>query len=279
MALEVRARLRPPVPRFAAEYTSALGHAPPPLRGEPLNDAVALAAYTLTRTDDAKGDALATAFDDVVQAKGEVTDWNADGMARGPSLIDVTGGLTFADRFPLELTSATFALWRVRTGVQQCNEIDVGTQTLISPDKYLSLDGEKTPGEASEGQFITPSALAEAVRERFEAHGFRRMALALDSCHAGVMGDALETPGVALLTGAASSEDSYATNYGPSTEMWYADALSSAFANQLATAPDSSIVKRYQDTYASVRGSHPHLYNGGRFGQASTISIGSIVTP
>ena len=93
------------------------------------------------------------------------------------------------------------------------------------------------------------------------------------------MGQGLVTPGALLIAGATASEDSYATNYDPSTNIWHADGFSAAIAKEIADAPDLSIVDLYGKTYLDVQGSHPRLYNGGRFGQASTVTIGSILTP
>jgi len=59
-----------------------------------------------------------------VEAEGEATAWNGDGITRALRLIDAggplpdvtgaTGALRYSKRLPLELTSSTFALWEIR---------------------------------------------------------------------------------------------------------------------------------------------------------------------
>lgn len=90
------------------------------------------------------------------------------------------------------------------------------------------------------------------------------MVIVVDSCHAGVMGQPELSPGTLLITGAAANENSYATNYGPSTNIWHANGFSAAIAGRIAEAPGSSLFELYEDSYVRVRGSHPRLYNGAR---------------
>ncbi len=423
----------PAGPPFEQTYETRVGHAAPPFAANTF-DALALAAYGLQRADGGTGAQLVAAFDDVVKARGEVTGWDHDGMARALGLIasggdlpDVTGAtgkLSFSERRPLELTSATFGHWHVEGGVQTWDgalsldaenspfeqppapalqslveeeptgyvpaerkaawafiaafsggmdnyrhqadalemyqllkargfdddhiilvladdianaganpdpgsvtselggpnlrtadvEVDYHPADLTPGDVLAILEGNKTiqtpkviestanddvfvywvghggdtgvllgdsanQGEAVAGPFITPWAFAAAIDDKFQAGGYRQLVAVLDSCHSGTMGQGLVTPGALLITGATASEDSYATNYDPSTNIWHADGFSSAIARHIADTPDLSIVDLYAKTYLDVQGSHPRLYNGGRFGQASTVTIGSILTP
>jgi len=146
-------------------------------------------------------------------------------------------------------------------------------------DTGVLLGDSAHEGEAVAGPFITPWTFAAAVQRKFNAKGYRQMLIVLDSCHSGGMGQGLVTPGTLLITGASPSENSYATNYSAATNLWYADDFSWAFSNRVAGAPASTLVELYEQTYSDVRGSHPRIYNGGRFGQASAVTIGSILTP
>lgn len=433
-------------PTFDDAFVAKFGHAPPHFAAHTF-DALALAAYGLARAQGGKGAQLVAAFDAVVEAKGEVTAWNGDGMARAFALIeagdappDVTGAagaLSFSAQFPIEATSGTFALWQVRGGVQHWDEIQLGPNTISFPKNYLSSDEHRNPfeeapafalrsvvrdedtgyvpaerqgawafiaalsggmdnyrhqadalnmyqvlkargftddhivlvladdlataatnpqpgtvsetadgrnlrtadvevdyrldgltpgallnilkgkktdetpkviestanddvfvywvghgggtgmlvgdsahvGEAVAGPFVTPWAFASALQEKFDSSGYRQMVVVMDSCHAGVMGQPALPPGTLLITGAAPNENSYATNYSASTNIWHADGFSDAIAARITDAPTSTLVDLYEETYLRVRGSHPRLYNGGRFGHASLVTIGSILTP
>ena len=108
-------------------------------------------------------------------------------------------------------------------------------------DPGVLVDDPSETGEANITQFVIPFAFSAAVDAKFVARGYRRMVVAIDACHAGVMGDALETPGVALLTGATPLEDSFATNFDPHTGIWQANTVASALAGHIAAAPDASM--------------------------------------
>jgi ABC-type branched-subunit amino acid transport system substrate-binding protein len=445
--ISLEAPLEPAVgPPFKETYTRTFGHAPPVFAAN-LFDSVALAAYALARANGARGDALASAMDDVVHGAGETTGWNRDGMNRAlrlieggaplPDLTGATGALSYQARSVVELTSSTFALWQVRGGVQQWDRVDAGGRTIAFPSNFLSIDTQTNPfdappdlallspateaatgyvpaerkggwafiaamsstmnnyrhqadalhmyqllkrrgfrddhiilvaaddiagastnprpgtvtnigagpnlragdvevdyhvgdlsseglldilqgkktattpkviestanddvfvfwvghggdggvlvgdsaqaGQGTEGQFITPFALARAVQAKFDAHGFRQMVIALDACHGGVMGEALQIPGVVLLAGASPHESSFASNFDSSTNVWHADAFAWAIASRIEAAPDASIASLYAGVYADVRGSHPRMYNAAGFGQAATVTIGAILTP
>lgn len=433
-------------PKFNDAYAARFGHAPPRFAANTF-DALALAAYALARADGVAGAQLVSAFDAVVKAKGEVTAWDAEGMARAfaliaaggesPNVTGAAGALSYSEKFPIDLTSATFALWQVRDGVQRWDEIQLGHKTIAFPTNHLSLDDRRSPfeegpayalrsvvreeetgytpaerkgawafiaalsgtmanyrhqadalnvyqlvkargftddrivlvladdianassnpqlgtvsqtaggrnlrtadveidyrlegltarailnilegkktdqtpkviestanddvfvywvghggdtgvlvgdsahlGEAVAGPFVTPWAFASALQNKFDAGGYRQMVMVLDSCHAGVMGQPPLPPGTLLITGAAANENSYATNYSASTNIWHADGFSAAIAEHMAETPDATLVELYEETYQRVRGSHPRLYNGGRFGHASAVTIGSILTP
>jgi hypothetical protein len=58
-----------------------------------LFDALALAGYTLSRANGRAGTAIASAFDEIVRAKGEPTSWDGDGIQRALELIARGRGL------------------------------------------------------------------------------------------------------------------------------------------------------------------------------------------
>jgi ABC-type branched-subunit amino acid transport system substrate-binding protein len=146
-------------------------------------------------------------------------------------------------------------------------------------DAGVLVGDPSSTGDANIEQFVTPFAFASAIQAKFDAHAFRQMVVVLESCHSGAMGTALVTPGVVLLTGATPFEDSFATNFDPPAGIWEADTFAFTTSSRVATAPDSSIQDLYTWTYRNVRGSHPRMYNAGRFGGVSTVTIGSILSP
>lgn len=146
-----------------------------------------------------------------------------------------------------------------------------GTGMLVGDSVHVA--------QAVAGPFITPWTFTAALQDKWKARGYRQMVIVLDSCHSGAMGQGSMPPGTVLLTGAAPNENSYATNYNAATNIWHADGFSAAITSRIATSPTSTLVELYEETYLTVRGSHPRLYNGGRFGKASTVTIGAILTP
>ncbi len=146
---------------------------------------------------------------------------------------------------------------------------------------YIGL-GEDAVADDDASSFLTPELLGSTVARMSKNHQFRRMFIAVDACHAGTLGPALEAqeiPDVILFAAANRSENSLAANYAPKVGSWVADELSFGLATRAGKSPDVSIAALYEGLFAEVTGSHVQVYNSARFGDHGTIQLREFVVP
>lgn len=107
----------------------------------------------------------------------------------------------------------------------------------------------------------------------FSEARYRRILVAVETCHGGIMGTQLHAPGAVLFAGANPSESSLGANYDGSLKSWLAD----QFAYQLfvsgATTPALTLDALYQHLYKTVGGSHVTVYNSGQFGEMGSVAL------
>lgn len=92
---------------------------------------------------------------------------------------------------------------------------------------------------------------------------FRRMLIAVDACHAGVLGPALEAQAISdvvLLAAAAAPEISFSANYASALDVWAAFHFS-FHRHQRVLDPGLSISDLYAALYRDVAGSHVQAAN------------------
>jgi Peptidase C13 family len=177
--------------------------------------------------------------------------------------------------------------------------------TTASSDLYVYLVGHGGDGgiavdaqTASEGlnamNVLTPDLLRHALCALRGQGKVRRVLVAVESCHGGVMGDAGKsgielgcndsTPpgpldGVLLLSAADPKENSFADAYDPAVGAWLGDSFSQELAGVGEGAPASSLVAVYSDVYLKVTGSHVSLYNAAHAGAIGGVPFGEFLTP
>ncbi len=142
---------------FDLEFQALYGEIPPPYAAN-VFDSVALIAYALAQANGEPGDALAQGLSEVVNARGDLasrerTSWSGDGIRRAlaqiesgeiPDVSGATGALNFDPTLGTDLTATTYAIWQVRDGVQQWDEIRAGASTLIYPSNYFTKDERRS---------------------------------------------------------------------------------------------------------------------------------------
>lgn len=113
---------------------------------------------------------------------------------------------------------------------------------------------------------ITDESLQSTLQRKFDAHGFRRMFIAVEACQSGALGAQLDVPGVFLMTGANPYEDSLSTNYDTSLRTFLADQFAYQLQQQMQTNATASMAELYTELYSRVPGAHVTGYNMRRFG-------------
>ena len=141
------------------------------------------------------------------------------------------------------------------------------------------LVGGRNAGQTQQAgeTLVLPGDLAATVQTMFSDARYRRLLIAVETCHGGIVGTQLHTPGAVLFAGANPSESSLGANYDDSLKSWVAD----QFAYQLFTSgsrtPTLTLDALYQNLYQTVSGSHVTVYNSGQFGEMGSVALEEFV--
>ncbi|OGQ97800.1 MAG: hypothetical protein A2284_18625 [Deltaproteobacteria bacterium RIFOXYA12_FULL_61_11] len=140
------------------------------------------------------------------------------------------------------------------------------------------VGGSRAGMEQGAGEtLLLPEQLAATAASMFAHKRYRRLLIAVEACHGGILGTQLESPGVLLLAGANPTESSLGSNYDPDFDLWRAD----QFAYQLylanTTTPTLALDELYQQLYLQVGGSHVTAYNANNFSGISTVTLQEFV--
>lgn len=120
---------------------------------------------------------------------------------------------------------------------------------------------------------VLPQDLADTVQTMFDESRYRRLFVAVETCHGGIMGTQLHSPGAVLFAGANPSESSLGANYDKDLKSWLADQFAYQLFVQGATTPSPTLDALYQRLYQTVGGSHVTVYNSGQFGELDTVAL------
>lgn len=133
--------------------------------------------------------------------------------------------------------------------------------------------------------FWEPDQLTEALCTLRAAEGVRRVFIEVETCYAGVYGDADfwgiesgcdggETPleGVVMLTAAGTLENSLGAGWDTDLQQWVGDEFSVSVQERLDLGT-TNLLDLYQETYLSVSGSHVGLYNSAYYGELSRLGV------
>lgn len=126
---------------------------------------------------------------------------------------------------------------------------------------------------------ITPEDVADIARNMAKANRFRRLLWVVETCHGGVLGSQLDTPGAVLLAGANPFENSFGANYDSELRAWLANQFAYEFWSASVKTPDITLDELYGALYLRVNGSHVSLYNAERFGDLREAPVGDFLRP
>lgn len=122
--------------------------------------------------------------------------------------------------------------------------------------------------EVEEDQVLSPTMLAETLASMDSEGKYRRMFIAVEACHSGVLGtelDGHEIDDVILMTAASQFENSLGANYFSELPAWVADQFAYELSQRVASHPDEDFAALYRHLYGRVSGSHVSVFNTDRF--------------
>ncbi len=126
------------------------------------------------------------------------------------------------------------------------------------------------------GTLLQPAELNAALRAMDGR--YRQVLLAVESCHAGALGEALTAPNVLLLAAANPYETSLAHNRRLADGTWLADRFAFELWRAVRTNPTLSLVHLYETLYSRVNGSHVSIYNAANFDGEVTVTAASFLS-
>jgi len=163
-----------------------------------------------------------------------------------------------------------------KTGGQLPSVIEAGEADNI----FVFIVGHgDTSGSIFNDAHLTPEGLADALSLRHNAGGYRRVLVEVETCHGGLMGTGLDSPGVLLMAGANPWENSFAANYDGDINQWLADQFAYAMYQAMTETPGISLYDLYETVYLQVNGSHVSVYNYELFGNTSDIFLKEFIEP
>lgn len=142
---------------------------------------------------------------------------------------------------------------------------------------YLGLD-EALPLEDTDYSIITPRLLADTIDQMAAERRYRRVVIAVESCHGGVLGTELVAPHALLVAGANPHENSLSTNYDPALGAWLANEFAYQLHHAIEDHPDWTLGAVIDEVYLRVNGSHTTVY-GPAFDSLTSVPLSDYMTP
>ena len=148
-----------------------------------------------------------------------------------------------------------------------------------SSEGMLVGSASAVAGVTTDETVITAEQLASAAQAMFDRRRYRRLLIAVETCHGGLVGTRLTAPGTLLIAGANPVESSFGANYDPSLGAWLADQFAFQLVETARSSPDLTLDALYRRLFLRVSGSHVSLYNNAGFGGAGTARLGDFLMP
>ncbi len=145
----------------------------------------------------------------------------------------------------------------------------------------VSHGGTKGIAVDAEGgtDYLTPQMMGDGFSEMYDKSSYRRIFMAVEACHGGVMGTMVDVPGVVVFASANEYENSLGANYDPALNAWLADQFSYLLYETALIDIELSLLDFYEYVYLRVNGSHVTVYNASFFGDMSQIKLEGFYLP
>lgn len=117
------------------------------------------------------------------------------------------------------------------------------------------------------GNPVYSSELRNLVSKLHSENRYRKLMFVLDACYSGTIGEACEgIPGVLVFTAAHANESSKADMFDNSLNVFLSNGFTRTFRDEVTANPDITLRDLYYKTVRGTKGSHPHIYNAGNYG-------------
>ena len=138
---------------------------------------------------------------------------------------------------------------------------DENSTVLVYISSHGAPGGDLIFSDGSER--VSPQEISSIIDKMAENKRFGRMLIVLESCFSGVTAATITTPGVVILSAAASDETSKAATYDSELSSWLSDEFTTQLISVLRNSDPSLTLRHlYQQVYYQVRSSHPGISKG-----------------
>lgn len=115
--------------------------------------------------------------------------------------------------------------------------------------------------------FVYGADMNKLVARLHDEGRYRKLMFVLDACYSGTIGEAIEgIPGALVFTAAHANEPSKADIYDNDMNVWLSNGFTRTFRDNVSANPDITLRDLYYETVRGTKGSHPHIYNAGNYG-------------
>lgn len=115
--------------------------------------------------------------------------------------------------------------------------------------------------------FVYGNDMRKLVSRLHDENRYRKLMLVLDACYSGTIGEAIEgIHGALVFTAAHANEPSKADMYDNDMNVWLSNGFTRTFRDVIAKNPHTTLRDLYYETVRGTKGSHPHIYNAGNYG-------------
>jgi len=170
---------------------------------------------------------------------------------------------------------------------RQTDRLPVVVQGTRNDNIYVFMVGHGNSGgvlidAVDAGTIVTAIdtySLASTISTMFQEGRYRRMFVAVEACHGGVVGKDIASPGTIFFAGANAFESSFGANYDGTLDAWLADQFAYQLQHTAVGEPDMTLAGLYASLYKKVSGSHVTAYNSQMFGNTEQVLIREFLEP
>jgi ABC-type branched-subunit amino acid transport system substrate-binding protein len=214
-----------------------------------------LTLYTLLRDNGVPDDhIILMLYDDIPTLKENPIQGNVHHVPEGPN-IRFGANVSYSGS---QVTAAT--LKNVLTGTKT-DSTPVVLDSNASTDVFIYIVGHGDPGTIDfwNNNLFTTDDFTSVTDTMSREQKYRQLVFLDDTCFGRSIATNAAAPGIIYLTGASSTEPSFAATYDIDIKQWISDEFTSETVNLIEENPNITFRELYTEAYTNVTGSHVQI--------------------
>ena len=218
-----------------------------------------LTLYSLLRDNGVPEDhIILMLYDDIPTLPENPIQGNVHHVPQGPNIriganVDYSGS---------QVTAAT--LKNVLTGTKT-DSTPVVLDSNANTDVFIYIVGHGDPGTIDfwNDDLFTTDDFTSVTNAMSQEQKYRQLVFLDDTCFGKSIATNVTAPGIIYLTGASSTEPSFAATYDIDIKQWISDEFTSETVNLIQENPNITFRELYTEAYTNVTGSHVQIITTG----------------